>query len=146
MPNNLSPSQGSYSWTILAGTLAESKYKIKARFGSAPTTDWSDNVILGSNIYTDGHKGYRQLNRCGYYHDWVDHESGEYIRGDVHTQTLDGYWGLLKNRLAAIGGIRRRRLRYFIGEHQWRYNFRHLTRKEQVIRIYKLLIKFGGRS
>lgn len=103
-------------------------------------------VIKESTIYTDGQKGYRQLTRCGYHHDWIDHSAGEYVRGDVHTQTLDGYWGLLKNWLAATGGIRKRRLPYFIGEHQWRHNFRHLSRKEQVERIYELLTKFGGRS
>lgn len=101
---------------------------------------------LGSIIYTDGHKGYRRLPNYGYFHEWVDHEAGEYVRGEVHTQTIDGYWGMLKNHLAAIGGIRKERLVYFIGEHQWQYNFRHLTRREQVKRIYSLLTEFGGRN
>lgn len=103
-------------------------------------------VSLGSTIYTDGRKGYRQLPRYGYLHQWVDHDAGEHVRGDVHTQTLDGYWGLLKTHLDSIGGIRKDRLRFFIGEHVWRHNFRHLTRKEQSRRLYKLLTEFGGRS
>lgn len=103
-------------------------------------------IRLGSAIYTDGRKGYRRLPRYGYRHDWVDHEAGEYVRGEVHTQTMDGYWGMLKNRLASIGGIRKERLHLFIGESVWRYNFRHLTRKEQVSRIYLLLTRFGGRK
>lgn len=102
-------------------------------------------AVVGSAIYTDGFKGYRRLPRYGYRHDWVDHDAGEYVRGDVHTQTLDGYWGLLKNWMAAKGGIQRRRLHLFIGEHVWRYNFRHLTRKEQGRRIYQLLTRFGGK-
>lgn len=100
----------------------------------------------GGAIYTDGHKGYRRLPKYGYIHEWVDHEAGEYVRGEVHTQTIDGYWGMLKNHLAATGGIRKERLVYFIGEHQWRYNFRHLTRREQVEKIYHLLTEFGGRK
>ena len=103
-------------------------------------------VCRGSAIYTDGRKGYRQLPRYGYLHQWVDHDAGEYVRGDVHTQTLDGYWGLLKTHLDSIGGIRKSRLPFFIGEHVWRYNFRHLIRKEQVKRLCKLLTEFGGRS
>lgn len=103
-------------------------------------------VCRGSAIYTDGRKGYRQLPRYGYLHQWVDHDAGEYVRGDIYTQTIDGYWGLLKTHLDSIGGIRKNRLSVFIGEHVWRYNFRHLTRKEQVKRLYKLLTEFGGRS
>jgi transposase-like protein len=103
-------------------------------------------VGRGSAIFTDGHKGYRRLPRYGYIHEWVDHEAGEYVRGEVHTQTIDGYWGLLKTHLDSIGGIRKERLPLFIGEHVWRYNFRHLTRKEQVKLIYLLLTKFGGRK
>lgn len=103
-------------------------------------------VASGSAVYTDGHRGYRRLVRLGYCHEWVDHDAGEYVRGEVHTQTIDGYWGLLKTHLDSIGGIRKERLASFIGEHQWRYNFRHLTRKEQAQRIYRFLTRFGGRS
>lgn len=103
-------------------------------------------VRTGSSIYTDGRKGYRRLPRYGYIHEWVDHEAGEYVRGNVHTQTVDGYWGLLKTHLDSIGGIRKERLSIFIGEHQWRYNFRHLSRKEQAERIFLLLKRFGGKS
>lgn len=101
-------------------------------------------VEPGSTIYTDGRKGYRQLPRYGYYHNWVDHDAGEYVRGDVHTQNIDGYWGQLKTHLDSIGGIRKRRLYLFIGEHTWRFNNRHLTRKEQVKKIYSLLTRIGG--
>jgi len=103
-------------------------------------------VCRGSTVYTDGRKGYRRLPRYGYLHQWVDHDAGEYVRGDIHTQTLDGYWGLLKTHLDSIGGIRKNRLQFFVGEHVWRYNFRHLTRHEQSKRLYKLLTEFGGRS
>lgn len=103
-------------------------------------------VCRGSTICTDGRKGYRQLPRYGYLHQWVDHDAGEYVRGDTHTQTLDGYWGLLKTHLDSIGGIRKGRLQIFIGEHVWRYNFRRLSRKEQGKRLYRLLTEFGGRS
>lgn len=103
-------------------------------------------VRRGSKIFTDGHKGYRRLNKMGYRHDWVDHDAGEYVRGEVHTQTLDGYWGLLKNHLAQIGGIRKKHLHLFIGEHVWRYNNKELTRLEQTQLLYRILLKFGGRS
>ncbi|MDD4319900.1 MAG: hypothetical protein PHW10_06300, partial [Candidatus Peribacteraceae bacterium] len=74
------------------------------------------------------------------------HEAGEYVRGEVHTQSLDGYWGMLKNHLAVIGGIRKKHLHLFIDEHVWRYNHKDLTRREQVQLLYRILLKFGGRS
>lgn len=101
-------------------------------------------VQRGSTIYSDGRKGYRQLPRYGYIHDWVDHEANEYVRGKVHTQNIDGYWGQLKTHLDSIGGIRKRRLHLFIGEHVWRFNNRHLTRKEQAVQLYSLLTRIGG--
>lgn len=103
-------------------------------------------VVRGSAIYTDGHKPYRSLPRKGYRHEWVDHAAGEYVRGDVHTQTIDGYWGLLKTHLDSIGGIRKRSLPYYIGEHVWRYNSRRLSLHEQVECILMLLKRFGGKN
>lgn len=105
-----------------------------------------DHVTRGSAIYTDGLKAYRILPKRGYHHEWVDHDAGEYVRGDVHTQTLDGYFGLLKNALAAIGGIRKERLALYLGDRTWRYNFRNLTLKEKVERLLSLLKRFGGRN
>lgn len=101
-------------------------------------------VKRGSTIYTDGRKGYRKLPNYGYRHDWVDHDANEYVRGDVYTQSIDGYWGQLKTHLDSIGGIRKHRLHLFIGEHVWRFNNRHLTRKEQVKKIYLFLTRIGG--
>jgi len=103
-------------------------------------------VAKGSSIFTDGFKGYRTLPRYDYIHDFVNHEAGEYVRGEVHTQTLDGYWGLLKNSLASHGGIQRKYLYRFVEEHVWRYNFRNLSRKEQTKRLYQFLTRFGGRN
>ncbi len=102
-------------------------------------------VKVGSSVFTDGHKAYRILPKYGYVHEWVDHDAGEFVRGDVHTQTMDGFWGLLKTHLDSIGGIKRKNASYFVGEYLWRYNFRHLTRGEKINRIIDLLARIGGR-
>lgn len=96
-------------------------------------------VRQGSLVFTDGNKGYRRLPRYGYHHDWVDHQAGQYVKGIVHTQTMDGYWGLLKNHLDKTGGVRKHFLPLYLAEHQWRYNHHHLSRKEQAKLIYQLL-------
>ncbi len=102
-------------------------------------------VQAGCPIYTDRCWVYHSLPKCGYVHESVDHNAGEYVRGNVHTQTIDGFWGLLKTHLDSIGGIKKKNALIFVGEYLWRYNFRHLTREEKVDRIIGLLIKIGGR-
>ena len=47
-------------------------------------------------IATDESALYARLARKGFKHDAVFHGAGEYVRGVVHTQTIDGFWSLLK--------------------------------------------------
>ena len=72
--------------------------------------------------------------------------AGEYVRGEVHTQGLVGFWGQLKNRLVMRGGVRKKYLPYFIGKQVWRYNFRNRSREKQIERILEILKQFGGKS
>lgn len=91
-------------------------------------------------LYTDAYKMNRAIQKYGVRHEYVDHDSGEYVRGDIHTNQIEGFWGILKRTLAMIGGIRRDRFPLFIGEIVWRYNYRKLSRVEQGERILKQLL------
>lgn len=55
-----------------------------------------------STIYTDQWGGYKRLKKKGYTHDSVNHKAEEYVRGLVHTGTIDGAWNLLKKKLNGI--------------------------------------------
>lgn len=90
-------------------------------------------------LYTDGYKMNRAVRKHGIPHQYVDHASGEYVRGDVHTNRIEGFWGVLKRNLAMIGGIRPGRFPLFIGEIAWRYNHRKLTHEQRVERLMQLL-------
>lgn len=52
---------------------------------------------------------------------------------------IAGFWGYLKRKLAAKGGVRREKLPLYLGEYVWRYNHRKLTLKEQEGRLLNLL-------
>ncbi len=52
----------------------------------------SRNVKKGSLVSTDEHGGYNQLRRAGYLHQTITHGDGEYVRGAIHTNTIEGYW------------------------------------------------------
>ena len=94
-------------------------------------------VPRGSRLYTDGFKMYRSFAHRGYLHSYVDHDGGEYVRGDVHTNNIEGFWGILKRKMSCIGGMRRNRLHTFVAEIVWRFNHRKLPLVEQEDRLFK---------
>ena len=63
-------------------------------------------IRKGSTLYTDGARAYVIIAKeIGCKHDYVDHSSGQYVKGKVHTTTIDGWWGRLKNWWNARGGV-----------------------------------------
>ena len=97
-------------------------------------------IRKGSRVYTDGaYAEWRSLG--GYHHASVNHVQGEYVRGDVHTNGIEGFWGYLKRRLKTTGGIRRSRLPLYVAEEVWRYNHRTLTLDEQTDLLYEKLVE-----
>jgi transposase-like protein len=97
------------------------------------------HVQQGSTIYSDTWKSYTGIATKGYVHRLVHHGKGEYGRGSNHINGLEGFWGYLKRRLAAKGGIRRERLPIYLAEYVWRFNHRRLTRDQQVHQLMELL-------
>jgi len=92
-----------------------------------------------SLLYTDGYKMNRAVKKYGVKHEYVNHHLGEYVRGTIHTNSIEGFWGYLKRRLAIIGGIRRDRIYLFVGEITWRFNHRQITPEKQIERLIHLL-------
>jgi len=54
----------------------------------------TENVNPNSTVYSDDHPSYKDL--TGYNHESVNHSSGEYVRGKIHTANIDSFWALLK--------------------------------------------------
>lgn len=99
-------------------------------------------VKKGSIICFDSWRGYTGLAAKGYVHRLVDHNENEYSDGKGnHINGLEGFWGYLKRKLAAKGGVRRERLPIFLGEYVWRFNHRKLSLKEQENRLFNLIFQ-----
>ena len=97
-------------------------------------------VSKGSTICSDTWRGYTGLASKGYVHRLVDHSKKEYSnKKGNHINGLEGFWGYLKRKLAAKGGIRQQRLPLYLGEYVWRYNHRNQNFKEQEKRLFMLL-------
>jgi len=91
-------------------------------------------------LYTDGYKMNRAVRKHGIRHFYVNHHLGEFSRGSIHTNGIEGFWGYLKRQLVSIGGIREDRLYLFVGEIAWRYNHRRLSRTEKEQALMRLVL------
>lgn len=97
------------------------------------------NLAPDAHVYTDGWTGYAHVIDF-FSHQKVDHFNGIYVRGTVHTNGIESFWGFLKRRLKITGGIRTERLQLFLGEEVWRFNNRKLTLDEKVQKLLLLLV------
>jgi len=76
----------------------------------------------------------------GYVHRLVEHGKGKYSdKEESHINGLEGFWGYLKRRLAAKGGIRKERLPLYLAEYVWRYDHRSMSVHEKTDNILSLL-------
>ncbi|MCS1412262.1 MAG: hypothetical protein M2R45_05467 [Verrucomicrobia subdivision 3 bacterium] len=54
------------------------------------------HISPGATIYSDEHRSYQGLSEAGYKHEAVNHKRGEYVRGKVHTNSLESFWAVFK--------------------------------------------------
>lgn len=81
----------------------------------------SDRVSL---LCTDQWLPYRRA-AAAHNHQTVDHSMGQYVVGAVHTQTIEGFWSILKRGM--VGTFRKVSAKYlplYVAEFQFRYNNR----------------------
>lgn len=83
-------------------------------------------VKPGSRLHTDDWKGYRSLmERYGYDHETVNHSEKEYVRGDVHTNTIEGFWSNVKRGIkGTYVHVSKKHLTSYLREFEYRHNLR----------------------
>ena len=84
-----------------------------------------EHVDEESTVYTDEFKGYRKLGREVEVHDQVNHGRYEWVRGDVHTQTIEGAWSIRKRSIkGTYTSVSRKYLQNYLNEFDFRHNHR----------------------
>ncbi len=90
-----------------------------------------ETIERGSLVYTDEYNIYGRLEQWGYEHKSVNHGSGEYARdedGDgfceVHVNTMEGFWSLLRSWLRPHRGISQEKLPLYLGFFEFVHNVR----------------------
>lgn len=93
-------------------------------------------VEKGSTIYTDGYAGYRSLIEHGYYHKWVEHSVREYVNGEVHTNSIEGFWSHFKKSVRnAHHNISSKHCQAYLNEAVFKYNNRNLSQMDKFNKI-----------
>tara|TARA_B100000035_G_C20932972_1_gene523907 strand:+ start:628 stop:1026 length:399 start_codon:yes stop_codon:yes gene_type:complete len=88
-------------------------------------------IAPGTQTYTDEYNIYGRLEEWGYLHKTVCHGTGEYARdedGDgfceVHVNTMEGFWSLLRSWLRPHRGISQEKLPLYLGFFEFVHNSR----------------------
>ena len=98
-----------------------------------------ENVPMGTRVSSDEWGPYRVLLKLGYRHDTVNHGAKEYARGDVHVNSLEGFWSILKRSIRGTHvHVSRKHLPKYLGEFEYRYNMR----KQPEAMFARLLLSF----
>lgn len=95
-----------------------------------------NNVEPGSTIFTDSWKGYFGLSKY-YTHEFVDHSKREFVRGNVHTNSIESIWRHMKRNIrGAHIKITERYVQQYINEACWRHN----TRGESTMKLFSEIL------
>ena len=82
-------------------------------------------VLPATMVYTDEYPSYGRLPDRGYAHQRIRHKEGVYVSGEVHTNTIEGFWSLFKNGLRGVyHAVSAKHLQGYLNEYVWRYNHR----------------------
>lgn len=83
------------------------------------------NIAKEATVYTDEAGYYGKLGAEFAKHDFVRHGAGEYGRGDVHTNTIEGYFSIFKCGMKGVyQHCAKRHLHRYAAEYEFRYNNR----------------------
>jgi transposase-like protein len=86
-----------------------------------------DDVVAddAEAIYTDGHWGYQGIGDEDTRHETVSHIQEEWVRGDVHTNTVENVWSLLdRSIIGSFHQLSTKHLPAYLDEISFRFNNR----------------------
>jgi len=84
-----------------------------------------ERVIPETMVYTDEFLIYNGLKKQGYAHKRVHHASKVWVVGDAHTNTIEGFWSLLKRGINGVyHSVSQKYLQSYVDEYSFRYNHR----------------------
>lgn len=104
------------------------------------------NADKASTLYTDENRAYMNVHQDVHVHDTVVHSAGEYARGPVTTNTVEGYFSILKRGLiGTYHHVSEAHLQRYVSEFDFRYNHRTALGFTDNQRANAVMKEIGGK-
>ncbi len=95
-------------------------------------------IAKDANLMTDDGRVYLTVKKDFASHSAVNHTDGEYVRGDAHTNTVEGYFSILKRGLiGTYHHVGEQHLQRYVKEFDFRYNNRKVSDEERTANAIK---------
>ena len=83
------------------------------------------NLSREASLMTDEHQSYKEIGREFISHDSVNHSRDEYVRGTVHTNTVEGFYSIFKRGMKGVyQHCAEKHLHRYLSEFDFRYSNR----------------------
>jgi transposase-like protein len=103
--------------------------------GLSVTAIVRDNIARESRLMTDESRLYMKVGKEFASHETVTHSHDEYVRGDVHTNTVEGYFSIFKRGMKGVyQHCSEKHLHRYLAEFDFRYNNRSALGVEDMAR------------
>lgn len=87
-----------------------------------------ERILPDTMIYTDEAKAYdgiKYMKNMGYKHRRIKHTAKVYVKGNTHTNTIEGFWSLVKRGIGGVyHSVSQKYLQTYLDEYSFRYNRR----------------------
>ncbi|KAF0178967.1 MAG: hypothetical protein FD124_532 [Alphaproteobacteria bacterium] len=105
-----------------------------------------ENVEKEARVITDQAGYYRMLGKEFRQHDTVNHERNEYVRGDTHTNTIEGFFSIFKRGMRGVyQHCGKQHLHRYLAEFDFRYTNRIAVGVDDNARMVKAVQGTVGR-
>jgi len=85
-----------------------------------------ENVSTDSTVYTDEWPAYWSVKHNGFNHHTIQHRQRIYVNGDIHTNTIEGFWSLVKGGIHGVyRNVSDKYLQSYVNEYSFRYSNRY---------------------
>jgi transposase len=104
-----------------------------------------DYILPDTTVYTDEWKAYGGIEnirkadgtKAGLVHRRINHKAHVYVHGDIHTNSVEGFWSLIKRGIGGVyHSVSSKYLQTYLDGYSWRYN-----RRDQGNLLFKALLE-----
>lgn len=106
----------------------------------------SDNIDHESKLFTDESRLYKGMNETFAAHETTKHSAGEYVRGEVHSNTIESYFSIFKRGMrGTYQHCAEKHLHRYLAEFDFRHNNRLAIGQDDIGRADNILSGIVGK-